>query len=110
VHDFAVRHGLDQARLTELFAWNEAEFNERMAGSAIRRIGFERWLRNIAVGLGNAPGTPEVVAALAARSQDASALVREHVVWALSRHQAAAASDCPAAGPPQGEALNGLGA
>lgn len=88
--DFAVRHGLDHARLTELFAWSEAEFKYRMAGSAIHRIGFERWLRNIAVGLGNAPTTPEVVAALAARSQDASALVREHVAWALGRHEAGA--------------------
>ena len=86
--DFAVRHGLDQARLAELFRWNSAEFRQKMAGSAIHRIGHERWLRNIAVGLGNAPTTPEVLAALNARRDDASALVREHVAWALAQHQA----------------------
>ncbi|HUW37568.1 MAG TPA: tRNA epoxyqueuosine(34) reductase QueG [Rhodocyclaceae bacterium] len=84
--DFAVRHGLDRASLVELFAWSEAEFRQRMAGSAIHRIGFERWSRNLAVGLGNAPTTPAVVAALAARVQDGLALVREHVAWALERH------------------------
>ncbi len=84
--EFAVRHGLDGARLSELFAWSEAEFQGKTAGSAIRRIGFERWLRNIAVALGNAPATPEVMAALVARRLDASALVREHVAWALGRH------------------------
>ena len=84
--DFAVRNGLDQATLVELFGWSEAEFSERLAGSAIRRIGHERWLRNLAVGLGNAPPTPAVVAALEARRDDASALVREHVGWALARH------------------------
>ncbi|MFA6445263.1 MAG: tRNA epoxyqueuosine(34) reductase QueG, partial [Sterolibacterium sp.] len=84
--DFAVRHGLDQARLSELFGWSEAEFQQKMAGSAIHRIGYQRWLRNIAVGLGNAPSTAEVIAALHARQDDASALVREHVAWALARH------------------------
>src|SRR6266849_6158511 len=63
-NDFAVRNGLDRATLVELFAWSEAEFDERMRGSAIRRIGYERWLRNLAVGLGNAPSSPEVIAAL----------------------------------------------
>ena len=87
--DFAVRHGLDRARLIELFAWSEAEFLEKTRGSAIRRIGFERWLRNVAVALGNAPSSPEVVAALRARSGEPSALVREHVAWALARHGAA---------------------
>jgi epoxyqueuosine reductase len=58
-----------------------------MAGSAIYRIGYERWLRNIAVGLGNAPTSEEVVAALEARAHDPSALVREHVAWALDRHR-----------------------
>ncbi len=86
--DFAVRHGLDDVSLVELFAWDEATFESRMAGSAIHRIGFERWLRNIAVGLGNAPATPAVIAALRARADDASALVREHVAWALARHHA----------------------
>jgi len=85
--DFAVRHGLDQARLSELFAWSEAEFKQRMAGSAIHRIGYQRWLRNIAVGLGNAPSTAEVITALQSRQDDASALVREHVAWALARHR-----------------------
>lgn len=84
--DFAVRHGLDAASLVSLFAWSEAEFLTRMAGSAIYRIGYERWLRNLAVGLGNAPTTPEVIEALAARRDHASALVREHVLWALARH------------------------
>ena len=87
--DFAVRHGLDHAPLVSLFAWSEAEFLERTAGSAIRRIGHERWLRNIAVALGNAPSTPEIVAALRARADAPSALVREHVRWALGRHGAA---------------------
>jgi len=81
--EFAVREGLDRATLVELFAWTPEEFDRRMAGSAIRRIGYERWSRNLAVGLGNAAKTPEVIAALSARRQDASALVREHVEWAL---------------------------
>ena len=87
-HDFAVRHGLDSALLTELFAWNETQFRERMAGSAIHRIGFVRWLRNIAVGLGNAPTTAAVVAALEAHRDNDSPLVREHVLWALAQHGA----------------------
>ncbi|WP_261379399.1 tRNA epoxyqueuosine(34) reductase QueG [Denitratisoma sp. DHT3] len=83
--DFAVRHGLDQATLVELFAWSEAEFNERLAGSPIRRIGHERWLRNIAVALGNAPPDAVLQAALRTRADDPSPLVREHVAWALAR-------------------------
>jgi epoxyqueuosine reductase len=83
--DFAVRNGLDSASLVSLFAWSEAEFLQRMAGSAIRRIGHERWLRNIAVALGNAPRSLEQIAALRARAEDSSALVREHVRWALER-------------------------
>jgi epoxyqueuosine reductase len=83
--DFKVRHGLDQARLTQLFAWTEQEFEARMRGSAIYRIGYERWSRNIAVALGNAPHSPGVIAALQARLEDASTLVREHVEWALGR-------------------------
>ena len=85
--DFSVRHGLDSASLVELFAWTEAEFKSRLAGSAIYRIGHERWLRNIAVALGNAPGSPEVIAALASRRDHPSELVREHVAWALGRHR-----------------------
>ena len=81
-----MRHGLDQAQLADLFAWNESQFRERMAGSAIHRIGFERWSRNLAVGLGNAPASAAVLDALRPRADDASALVREHVAWALRRH------------------------
>ncbi|MCG5075641.1 tRNA epoxyqueuosine(34) reductase QueG [Paraburkholderia tagetis] len=101
VADFDVRHGLDRASLVELFGWSAAQFDERMQGSAIRRIGYESWLRNIAVAMGNAlratrahahaegaprdgqEGRAAIVAALHAREHDASALVREHVQWAL---------------------------
>lgn len=84
--DFAVRNGLDHARLVDLFAWNETDFNDRLAGSAIRRIGHERWLRNIAVALGNAAPSAEAAHALKTRRDHPSALVREHVEWALSQH------------------------
>jgi epoxyqueuosine reductase len=84
--DFKVRHRLDSTRLSELFGWTEAQFLERTEGSAIRRIGYERWLRNIAVALGNAPSTAENVTALETRRGDPSALVREHVEWALDEH------------------------
>ncbi|GAA5173255.1 tRNA epoxyqueuosine(34) reductase QueG [Niveibacterium umoris] len=86
--DFTPRNGLDAASLVELFGWSEADFATRMAGSAIHRIGHERWLRNIAVALGNAPGTPDVLAALQSRADDPSAVVREHVSWALAQHRA----------------------
>jgi epoxyqueuosine reductase len=82
--DFKTRHRLDSSRMSELFAWTEAEFLERTEGSAIRRIGYQRWLRNIAVALGNAPANDENVRALTARRDDPSALVREHVDWALA--------------------------
>jgi epoxyqueuosine reductase len=84
--DFAPRNGLDGAMLVELFAWSEADFLERTAGMAIRRTGYEGWLRNIAVALGNAPSTAAVIAALHSRTNDESALVREHVAWALAQH------------------------
>ncbi len=84
--DFRVRHGLDSPTLVELFAWTETDFLKNTEGSAIRRIGYESWLRNIAVGLGNAPGTNEVISALKNRQHDASALVREHTEWALTQH------------------------
>jgi len=84
--DFTVRHGLDQAQLVALFSWSEGDFAQKMRGSAINRIGYHRWLRNVAVALGNAPTSPEVVAALRARSDDSSPLVREHVQWALAEH------------------------
>jgi epoxyqueuosine reductase len=89
--DFQVKNGLDRATLVELFSWSEREFDERLQGSPIRRIGYERWLRNLAVGLGNAPGTPEVVTVLQAKRNHPSALVREHVEWALKKHERVAA-------------------
>ncbi|HET7371074.1 MAG TPA: tRNA epoxyqueuosine(34) reductase QueG [Gammaproteobacteria bacterium] len=85
--DFAPRHGLDNATLVELFGWDKATFLQRTEGSAIRRAGYEGWLRNCAVALGNAPSEPEVIAALEARRSYPSALVREHVEWALAQHQ-----------------------
>jgi epoxyqueuosine reductase len=85
--DFAVRNGLDDADLVALFAWTKTEFEQRMRGSAIRRIGHERWLRNLAVGLGNADYGAAIVAALAARRDDPSPLVREHVEWALAEQE-----------------------
>jgi epoxyqueuosine reductase len=85
--DFAPRHDLDRASLVSLFAWSEEEFLEKTAGSPIRRIGYERWLRNLAVGLGNAPWSEAVEAALYARLPYPSALVREHVRWALARQR-----------------------
>ena len=85
--DFDVRHGLDNADLAHLFAWTESDFNVRMEGSAIRRIGFERWLRNLAVGLGNANYSEQIVDALSSRRDDASPMVREHVAWALAEQE-----------------------
>ncbi len=85
--DFAPRHGLDSADLCDLFDWDEATWLQRTEGSAIRRIGYERWMRNIAVALGNAKTTPELVARLRARQDSESALVAEHVAWALAQHE-----------------------
>jgi epoxyqueuosine reductase len=87
--DFHVRHGLDDISLVDLFAWDETTFNEKMAGSAIYRIGHEQWLRNLAIGLGNATGSPKIINALKSRVNDPSALVREHVAWALQQHHIA---------------------
>jgi len=84
--DFRVRNDLDKATLVDLFAWDEEGFLRRTEGSAIRRSGHERWLRNIAVALGNAPTTPQVLAALQSRRDHDSPVVREHVEWALRRH------------------------
>jgi len=84
--DFTVRNGLDDVTLVELFSWTEEQFEKKLAGSAIHRIGYERWLRNLAVGLGNAPTSDAVIAALGVRAGDASSLVRDHVAWALQRH------------------------
>ncbi|SEJ26242.1 tRNA epoxyqueuosine(34) reductase QueG [Paraburkholderia diazotrophica] len=93
VDDFHVRHGLDRASLVELFGWSAEDFDTRMQGSAIRRIGYECWLRNLAVGMGNAlRAAPQslsadaraaIVDALRKRADDPSPLVREHVEWAL---------------------------
>ena len=90
--DFAPRERLDAATLVELFAWDREAFERRFEGSAIRRIGHERWLRNLAVALGNAPTSPAVLAALRAREDDPSPLVAEHVRWALERHGVRAAA------------------
>ena len=76
---------MDDVTLVELFGWSEDEFHDRLAGSAIHRIGYERWLRNLAVGLGNAPKSTVVVDALRTRADHPSALVRQHVAWALGR-------------------------
>jgi len=102
--DFKVRHGLDAARLTDLFGWSAAQFDQRMRGSAIYRIGYQRWLRNIAVALGNAPGTAQTFAALQARREDPSPLVREHVEWALARHRIAAERSASPTTPPRSSA------
>jgi epoxyqueuosine reductase len=84
--DFNVRHGLDDISLLECFDWSETLFKEKMAGSAIYRIGYEQWLRNIAVGLGNAPTSQKVISALKKREQNASELLKEHIQWALAQH------------------------
>lgn len=87
--DFRVRHGLDAPRLTQLMAWSATQFEERTRGSAIHRIGHARWLRNVAVALGNARTSPAVIEALrAAEREHHDPLVREHVLWALQRHGA----------------------
>ncbi len=90
--DFRARNDLDRATLAELFAWSEQEFLTRTEGSAIRRSGYRRWLRNIAVALGNAPTTPEVLAALQSRRDASDAVVSEHVAWALERHESRTAA------------------
>ena len=84
--DFAPRHGLDAPDLIELFQWSEEQFLKRTEGSPIRRIGFESWLRNIAVALGNADTSEPVITALQSRVQHTSGVVREHVEWALEQH------------------------
>ncbi len=85
--DFAVRHGLDTVSLLECFAWDEAQFAQKFAGSAIYRIGHAQWLRNVALALGNAARSAAVVAALQSRAQHPSEVVREQVAWALAQHQ-----------------------
>ncbi len=87
--DFQPRQHLDQAQLLALWAWDAATFNQRLQGSPILRLGYERWLRNLAVALGNAPPDPAILAALQTRHTHPAALVREHVAWAVARHAAA---------------------
>lgn len=89
--DFAPRHGLDVALLVEVFRWSEADWDTGTRGSALRRAGYEGWLRNLAVALGNAETSPEVVAALRERIDHPSNMVREHVLWALQQHRSTAA-------------------
>lgn len=88
IADFAPRAALDGSTLVELFAWSEEEWSARTEGSALRRPGYAGWLRNVAVALGNAPASAATVAALNARLDDPSQLVREHVRWALDRQEA----------------------
>src|SRR4029077_4615427 len=92
--EFHPRHGLHATELIQLFSWREQEFQHKTEGSAIRRIGYERWLRNIAVALGNAVYSEEIVKVLTNRLAQASDLVKEHNLWALSRlkHQDSASA------------------
>ena len=85
-HDYRVRHGLDAASLIDLFQWSEDEFLKKTEGSAIRRIGYDCWIRNIAIGLGNAPTTKAVIDALKRHEDHPSEMVKEHVQWALQQH------------------------
>jgi epoxyqueuosine reductase len=105
--DFTPRHQLDRAQLVTLFLWSEAEFLQHTEGSAIRRIGYECWLRNLAVGLGNATTSSAVVNALQARALHESALVREHVAWALGRHRISAGQALPEFSPTRREPIPG---
>ncbi len=91
--DFRVRHRLDAPDLVELFRWSEEEYLAKSEGSALRRLGFRRWLRNIAVALGNAPRSVAAAAALAGRRDDADPVVREHVRWALARQESSRGPD-----------------
>jgi epoxyqueuosine reductase len=86
-HDFTPRHNLDSPSMVTLFNWEPEEFLDKTQGSPIRRIGHERWLRNIAVGLGNAKGSKEILSHLEAKAEHPSALVREHVEWAIRQQQ-----------------------
>jgi epoxyqueuosine reductase len=107
--DFLPRQGLDRAALVELFAWDEAEFLRRTEGSPLRRLGHQRWLRNLAVALGNAAPTPELMAALASRRHHPAELVREHVAWAW-RRQIDRMAAAPAGPGTTAEAGGGSGA
>jgi epoxyqueuosine reductase len=85
--DFLPRNGLDSASLIDLFSWSEEQFLKRLEGSPIRRIGHQRWLRNIAVALGNAPRSAEIVRALEQQAEHSDPVVQEHVTWALERQR-----------------------
>lgn len=85
--DFLPRHQLDSAKLLDLFLWTEQEFLDRTAGSPIRRIGHERWLRNLAIGLGNAPSSDEIIGALERQKEHTSEMVREHIDWAVAQQK-----------------------
>ena len=85
IQDFEPRHSLDNSELTDLFNWSESQFNARLEGNAIRRIGYQRWLRNIAVALGNGEKTTEVLTALETKKAVATPMVREHIEWAIQR-------------------------
>lgn len=102
--DFHARHALDATGLIDLFAWSEEDFMRKTEGSAIRRIGHERWLRNIAIALGNAPPSLSVLASLATRAGHPSELVREHVAWALMRQRQALNRSAESASAPTGSA------
>lgn len=86
-NDFHVKQGLDDISLITCFSWDEETFKQRMAGSAIYRIGYTQWLRNIAVGLGNAHTSPEIITALQSRVREPHPILREHILWALAQHQ-----------------------
>jgi epoxyqueuosine reductase len=93
--DFTPRHGLDQRALLDLFGWSEAEYLANTEGSAIRRAGYERWLRNLAVAIGNGPPDAAALAALRARRATTSELVREHIDWAIGRLERGGVSGGP---------------
>jgi epoxyqueuosine reductase len=96
--DFTPRFDLDSSTLTELFAWSESEFLQRTEGSAIRRISYDQWLRNLAVSLGNAPPSLDVLAALENRLTTATPLVAEHISWAIEQQRNKAQNLAPAPG------------
>ena len=83
--DFSIRNNLDTVSLLSLFAWTENEFLQNLEGSAIRRIGYQRWQRNIAIALGNAPPSSDIISALEEKYESSSELVREHISWSLQR-------------------------
>lgn len=86
-NDFHVRNNLHQLSLEDCFKFSEAEFKQFFSGSAIYRIGHERWLRNVAIGLGNAPKSHTILTLLKKRLPSTSALVQEHILWAIEQHK-----------------------